>query len=199
MVGRAVNMHFAGGLPETLCGGGSTMETTAHIRSVLPKLFYDLGIKVLLDAPCGDRNWMKHVDLGAIKYLGADFDSEHIEKADHPGCAVRNIVNDWLPSADLVLSRDFLQHLPTEQAWKALRNFTSTGAKWLLLTSHNNAVNEDIPSAGGFRPLNLQAAPFSFPAPTWSTDDPPGSTRILGLWNAEDIAGRLHSPDGDHR
>ena len=32
------------------------------------------GLKVrrLLDAPCGDHNWMRHVDLDGIQYLGMD-------------------------------------------------------------------------------------------------------------------------------
>jgi len=186
-------MHFSGGLPETLCGGGSTMEATAHIREQIPALLHDLGVKSVLDAPCGDLNWMRHVSLKGIEYFGVDFDRWHIEtaKLHQPNVMVGDIAEGVLPTVDLILSRDFLQHLPNATVWKVLRNFTGA-AEWLLMTSHTNSQNDDIQRAGDFRPLNLQAAPFRLPAPQWQTDDPPGSSRILGLWSAHDIRQRLH-------
>ena len=49
--------------PESKSGGSSTLSATAAIRAALPRLLSDLGVAVLIDAPCGDFNWMRHVDL----------------------------------------------------------------------------------------------------------------------------------------
>jgi hypothetical protein len=53
-------------------GPGSSVEQTAVIRDRLPKLIAELGVKSVLDIPCGDLHWMQHVDLGAARYIGAD-------------------------------------------------------------------------------------------------------------------------------
>ncbi len=37
-----------------------------------PKLIAELGITSVLDIPCGDMNWLQHVDLGSTRYIGAD-------------------------------------------------------------------------------------------------------------------------------
>src|SRR5580700_8852701 len=57
---------------ESFSGQGSTFGATTAIRDALPALFTKLGIRSLLDAGCGDFNWMKSTDLGLIEYLGVD-------------------------------------------------------------------------------------------------------------------------------
>ena len=49
------------GSSESKSGEGSNLDFTINIRSELPKLCKNYGIKVLFDAPCGDFNWMKHI------------------------------------------------------------------------------------------------------------------------------------------
>ena len=177
-------MKFVGGLPETRCGAGSTISNTETIRAWLPKLFKEFGIKTLLDAPCGDFNWMNAVDISGISYIGLDYDVDNIETARSKNGLLdfraTDIVSGRIPKADLLLCRDFLQHLPNRLVFKFLENVKSSGTKMILVTSHNNAANEDISTTGDFRRLNLECSPFSFPAPVKSIDD--GEGRILGLW-----------------
>jgi hypothetical protein len=176
-------MHFVGGLPETRCGGGSTIGATENVRAALPELLRDLGVKTMLDAPCGDLNWISKVDLG-VNYIGMDYDPSHIKgKPGH--LIVGDIVKDPLPAADLMLCRDFLQHLPHWQVELVFRNVRLSNIDWLLATSHQNIENSDIQRAGDFRPLNLMARPFSFPAPAWQIGD--GANRILGLWHRDSL------------
>ena len=75
-------MRFTGGGPETTCGAGSTVRYTATIRAWLPIVFRELRINSVLDAPCGDFNWMAHTDLRGLIYVGIDFDEEHIAKTN---------------------------------------------------------------------------------------------------------------------
>ena len=48
--------------------------------SALPKVFDDFGIHTILDIPCGDFHWMKHVSLDSINYTGADIVADLIQK-----------------------------------------------------------------------------------------------------------------------
>jgi hypothetical protein len=177
-------VKFTGGLPETACGYGSTLRATEGLRAALPALLARLGTEVLLDAPCGDLNWMSRVDLSGVVYIGVDTSDENLRVARTraPDVAVgkKDIVAGPLPQVDTVLCRDFLQHLPTAMAQQALENIAATGAKWLLATSHDVEINEDIAEPGGFRPLNLSIAPFEMGAPVEVIDDGPG--RIVGVW-----------------
>lgn len=129
---------------------------------------------------------MSRVELGAIAYIGIDANEEHIATArmKEPGRDVRflNILADELPKADAILSRDFLQHLPTRDALKAIERFAASKAKWLVATSFYVADNLDIERPGMFRPLNLQIAPFSLGEPLHRLQDPPGTNRTLGAW-----------------
>src|SRR6185369_10677934 len=58
--------------PESASGRGSTLQRTTVIRRVLPALLKDVGAESLLDAPCGDFNWMRSTELRSVKYIGAD-------------------------------------------------------------------------------------------------------------------------------
>lgn len=180
MAGRAVK--FVGGLPETACGAGSTMANTVSVRAALPELVRDLGIRRVLDAPCGDCNWISTVDLP--EYIGCDINDENLAVAKARGMNVihRDVVNDPLPDADLMICRDFHQHLPTSMVMKALAGFKRSGIRWLLATSHDVAGNDDC-ELGGFRPINLTARPFSLPPPERQIED--GRGRILGLWHRD--------------
>lgn len=181
-------MKFSGGLPETLCGCGSTLDATAEIRARLPDFLMSLGIKVLLDAPCGDMNWIADL-LPGITYVGADRNEENLiaarERNKHVVLHKLDVVTDGLPPADAMLVRDLYQHLPNDLVFAALRNFVASDIKWLLATCHGNAVNRDIRLQGSFRFLNLCVAPFNLPAPRAFITD---SGRIIGAWRRDDIA-----------
>lgn len=56
---------------ETRSGVGSEMGRTQSVRERLPWLFDVLGAKSVLDAGCGDLNWMQHVEA-QVEYVGVD-------------------------------------------------------------------------------------------------------------------------------
>jgi hypothetical protein len=190
-------MEFTGGLPETRCGLGSTVRFTEQLRPQLENLFRFLGVTSIVDAPCGDFNWMSRVDLSQIKYTGIDRDRDNLLKAtrlsepEHFAPRVKVILEldltfHVLPTADLILCRDFLQHLPKSDIRQVLFNFKRSGAKWVLITNHEQWVkNEDIERPGGFFPVNLMMEPFYFPPPVDRIVD--GHRRTLSLWRRDQI------------
>lgn len=185
-------MRFISGLPETACGAGSTLAATAYLRTVLPDILARHHVRTLLDAPCGDFNWMARADLSGVTYVGADLSAENLatatqRSADQRGVSFirADLCVDDLPKCDAILSRDFFQHLPNAMALQALANFKRTGARLLLATTFYNATNSDIAEPGGFRPLNLCAAPFSLGEPIETHPDPPGSERVIGIWRLQ--------------
>lgn len=156
---------------ESASGQGSNLAETAVLREELPGLIARTGARTMLDAPCGDFNWMKETDLPVEHYLGADIVDELVARNQRLYANERraflklDITRDLPPRVDLILCRDALVHLSFEDGRAALRNFKASGSKYLLTTTFTaRGENQDI-RTGDWRPLNLQLPPFSFPEP----------------------------------
>ena len=183
---------------ESISGPGSDLIYTTPIRKELPILAAELGVSSILDIPCGDFNWMRTVNFGSCKYIGADIVEELVSRNNQQYASngrkfiKLNIVNDELPTVDLVLCRDLFVHLPYGDIVKALNNIRKSRSKYVLTTSHLlTTKNHDI-LAGQYRPINLVLPPFSFPAPIRIIyeDVPEGYTntgKTLSLWKVSDI------------
>ncbi len=180
-------------------GGGSNLEGTTAIRRELPGLIRSLGVSSMLDVPCGDFFWMSTLDLKVASYVGGDIVSDVIAANNARFASpVRSFVrldaaNDPLPRADLVLCRDLLIHLSLRQVRAVLSNLRRSGATWLAASTYSDAVvNEDV-LTGGYRPVNLQLAPFLFPEPhvRFSEDGWPGrkdpSNKYLAVWRMSEL------------
>jgi hypothetical protein len=175
-------------------GGGSGVAVTTPVREALQLLAPALGVRVLLDAPCGDHNWMRLVDLDLEAYIGVDIVPSVIEENQikyedsRRSFLVADIVADVLPASDLVLCRDCLVHLTDEDALATIHNIKASGARYLLATTFFAMDQNPAGSTGGWRPVNLQRPPFSFPRPLLlvpeRTYNPAErySDKSLGLW-----------------
>jgi hypothetical protein len=182
--------------PESRSGDGSTRTATAGLRRRLPVLCHQLGTRTILDAPCGDFNWMRHVEFpDGVTYIGADIVPEMIASlaANHADAThsfqVCDIVDGPLPEADLWLCRDALFHLPNADVATVLRRFRDGNIAYLLTSNFDFARrNLDI-EPGAFRYINLRRAPFNLPAPLRLIDeeDVVGVPRMLALWSKDQI------------
>jgi SAM-dependent methyltransferase len=177
---------------ETMSGTGSTIEYTQRLRAALPGLISELAVKRFLDAPCGDFNWMKEVDLSGVEYVGLDIVRDIVDENElkYGRDGVRfvhgDITVDRLPDADLMMCRDCLFHLPYKSIFKFFANFVSSSIPWLLVTSHHRCDgNVDISRVGKFRPINLSIDPFFFSEPTYWVQE--HGKRGLGLWSSDDV------------
>ncbi len=192
------------GSTETVSGRGSTLLQTQSLRWMLPILFAELGVTSLLDLPCGDFHWMRYMPLeDKTKYLGADVVREIVERNQHLVGSERvcficlDILSDRIPSVDLILCRDCLVHLPNAEIRNALENLCRSGSQWLLTTTFPGRRTTPDIAVGKWRPLNLQAPPFSLPPPvTLIVEQCTEGTgryadKSLGLWHLRDVATAL--------
>src|SRR5262249_43511883 len=68
------------GSAESKSGAGSQLSRTEMFRMELQEWIANRRIASLLDAPCGDYNWIRHVTLpDQFRYLGGDIVGELIE------------------------------------------------------------------------------------------------------------------------
>ena len=190
------NNGFAG--TESVSGEGSTLFQTRVIRDEIPKLLNELGVKKLLDVPCGDWHWMRHVNLANIHYTGGDIVPTLIEQNNknygNENCNFQNlnIIVEPLPQADLILCRDCLVHLNFTEGLAALEQFRKSGSKWLLTTTFTERdSNIDLYEGDIWRPLNLEKPPFNLPKPERyiieGCTEYSGvfSDKCLGLWRID--------------
>ena len=197
------------GSPESVSGGGSTLEFTAGMRRDLVKLLNDFGINSVFDAPCGDFNWMPHVLAEReMAYVGADIVLPLIEahQENHQSATVRfmhiDLTNATFPAADLMICRDCLFHLSYQDTRLVLGNFVASGIPYLLTTTHipdGSLGNQDV-ITGDYRRIDLFAAPYFLPRdPAGRIADwvAPERPREMCLWTRQQIMDGLVAFDAE--
>ena len=176
--GKAIDTVFndiyekgAWGSNESVSGPGSELKHTEMLRKELPGFLKKHNITTFLDAPCGDFNWMKEIELPVEKYIGGDIVEELIKNNDqcytNEQCSfqVIDLTSTPLPDVDMIFCRDCLVHLSFEMIQKVFANLRASNITYLMTTTFpGRDKNVDIVT-GAWRPLNFQSAPFSFPEP----------------------------------
>jgi hypothetical protein len=101
------------GNAESRSGAGSSIAATASVCDQLPVLWKRYNIRSLVDAPCGDCNWIPPIAATLESYTGVDLVRTIIEanRARHPNLAFlhADLTRDVLPKADAILCRALVQ------------------------------------------------------------------------------------------
>ena len=146
-------------------GWGSTLEITQEYRAYIEDFMKKHAIKSVVDAGCGDWSFSSAIDWDDASYLGIDIASDVIEavrKKHEKGNIKFEVgdITDDLPAADLLISKDVLQHLSNELIHKFIKNNLRKGKyKWVILTNDRSSENRDI-RTGDHRRIDLTAPPF---------------------------------------
>lgn len=181
----------AWGSSESLSGPGSERNSGSVRQALiaLSQIVEKYEVRSVADIPCGDFNWMpefleKHP---SVAYAGYDIVGGLVSqnRKSHPSVKfyVLDITEQVPPRADLIFSKDLVNHLLDRDVWKALANMIRSGATYLMITSNSvSTPNEDLPrNVGGMsRLLNLRTEPFSFPTPIYEDG-------YLAVWRTEDL------------
>jgi SAM-dependent methyltransferase len=178
------------GSSESISGYGSTLEATNEVRSLIEELIRSRAVSSVVDAPCGDFNWMSEVvkKFPELSYIGIDIVPAIIEQdcALHTSDNVQFLHGDittlTIPKADLIINRDCLMHLSYGDIERAIKQFNKSGSSLLLSTTWPNvSKNQDI-TTGQFRPINLQRDPFNFPEPNYLVFESKEPGRAVAVW-----------------
>jgi 2-polyprenyl-3-methyl-5-hydroxy-6-metoxy-1,4-benzoquinol methylase len=183
--------HYWG--KENLSGDGSSLDATKHTREIILKVIKEHNINSIVDVACGDFVWMPLVleKMAAdFRYTGCDIVesliSAHKEKYPQYGFQSLDFVEGKIPPGEMIICRDVLQHLQVEDIKKALANFSESGAKYLLATTHIRRFgirNRRNMKTGRCRDRNLLVAPFELPNPlVIYSEQYVGQDKFLGLW-----------------
>lgn len=182
---------------DSVSGPGSEIKFTHKARYGIADLIKRFKITSIADAPCGDFNWMRHVDMGTCRYIGYDIVQELIERnisffGETKEFRHLNLIENVIEQVDLIICRDMLAHLTHEQIFKVLRSFKKSGSKYILMTTGLTTIDNspDI-TTGEVRRINFERAPFNFPRPlALIEEDVPFACengKHLGLWFLDDL------------
>ena len=148
-------------------GTGSTLEITREYRAFIEDFIRKQGVKSVVDAGSGDWTFSSAIDWGDASYLGVDIASDVIEavRRKHGKGRIRfqvGDITDDLPAADLLISKDVLQHLSNELVHTFIENNLRKGKyKWVILTNDRTGPRQNLDiQPGGHRPIDLAAPPF---------------------------------------
>jgi SAM-dependent methyltransferase len=146
-------------------GTGSTLAITQEYRAYVEDFIKTHSVRSVVDAGCGDWSFSSAITWGDASYLGVDIASDVIAtvRSKHEKGKIRfqvGDITDELPAADLLISKDVLQHLSNALVHKFITNNLRKGKyKWVILTNDRGSRNSDI-SSGGYRAIDLAAPPF---------------------------------------
>jgi hypothetical protein len=123
-----------GGLPETECGYGSTMDATKKQRAWIPEVIEAYGIMSIADIGAGDLNWIKDMNLPSyVQYWPYDL----VPRFD--------LIKEVPDSVDLIMCLWVLNHLPYEECKQAISNIKKSGSRFLMITDRIR-YREDQPT-----------------------------------------------------
>lgn len=152
-------------------GEGSLPVHTKGYVAFLQRFLSDNRIASVVDMGCGDWQFSKSIQWGSIRYRGYDVVRQvverNIEQYSAPNISFHLYSGNPadLPPADLLISKDVLQHLSDGAIAKVLPCLDRF--KYSLLTNCVNPVGTTVPTDivdGDFRYLDLRLPPFNLPA-----------------------------------
>ena len=120
-------------------GGGSTESATREYQELLQDFLAKQSIQSVVDLGCGDWQFSKLIDWSGINYRGYDVAETVIQK-NSSEFQRENIMFDvlrnysQLPEADLLITKDVLQHLDRREVKKIIKE-AFPKFKFILLTN----------------------------------------------------------------
>jgi SAM-dependent methyltransferase len=167
--------HWKGG-----SGAGSAVDATEAYRRVLETVVASSDVRTIVDAGCGDWQFSQLVDWAGKQYTGVDIVPEVVAAnraafaRDTVDFVAADIRTERLPSADLLVCKDVLQHWDVQSVQRFLARNRGR-YRYALITNDLASVhiapemlNADIP-IGHWRTLDLERPPFGLAA-QWRFD-----------------------------
>lgn len=157
---------------QTRSGLGSTLEYSKCIRDILTCMLKEYSIKSILDASCGDWNWMSTIQYRIkCNYVGIDVVSEIIDRntklfSNDRFKFVKTDALSYLKtlpnkSVDLILFRNTAEYLDETYNLEFIGEARRVCRYLLMTTTDTCNENKDVDTVGCYRPINLKLPPYS--------------------------------------
>jgi 2-polyprenyl-3-methyl-5-hydroxy-6-metoxy-1,4-benzoquinol methylase len=147
-------------------GSGSLVSNTKDYISFLEEYIVANQIKRIVDLGCGDWQFSKTINWDNLHYLGVDLVESvienNIEKFSQPNIRFEcvDVLSYDLPSTDLIIIKDVLQHWPNQEVINFLNKIKHVDHILINNTISGDNLNSDI-KVGDMRPIDLSQAPFN--------------------------------------
>lgn len=133
--------------------GSHEEETIRPYISLVRETIESLGLRSIVDLGCGDFNVGSRIACCVDEYIACDVSDVVLDRNRHRHHKSENVdfkkidlIDDQLPTADLAICRQVLQHLSNSDICSFVSNLNAQKPyKYLLLTEH-------IPSILDFKP-----------------------------------------------
>ena len=147
-------------------------QAAIEYRAFVERFIALNGIRSIVEIGCGDWPFVRFANLPGVHYTGFDT-AEAIVQRNRAAFAPRRQVafeimpTDYaqLPTADLLLIKDLLQHLPNAEILRVRAELLPRFGHALITNAWrrlNAPAHPDV-EAGRFRPLDLKREPYSYP------------------------------------
>lgn len=204
------------GIDGALCGSGWSDVTAGQGEKAMyavVDVVSSMEIRSIVDIPVGDGCFSgallsvlrNQSATQTLEYVGMDIvlkliDSNRARYGNKYTQFVHTDIlaaNARLPPADLIFSRQMLQHLCNQDVLRFIDLVARSSARFAMLTTFHtdeSFANTDIGChSGGFRPQDLTKPPFNLPDPIMLfSENYPTDMRVgLGLWSIRTLRHRL--------
>lgn len=148
-------------------GDGSKLENCLEYIDFINNFLKENQISSVVDLGCGDWQFSHKINWENIEYLGLDCVEDLIKNNQRIFGKINinfqsmDCVNERLPKADLLISKDCLQHLSLESIKKIIKQFRNF--KYCLITNDihdKSSLNKNIVN-GDYRCVDLTRPPFA--------------------------------------
>ena len=178
--GGSKGEHYSGTGSDNLIAEKYSQEITEFIKKH--------NIKRVLDLGCGDFRVASKIVTSGVDYTGVDIVDDVIQSNNkqYGNEQVRfkclDITKDPLPSAELCLVRQVLQHLSNAEILLVLENLAQQNYSFILITEHIPAGEVTVPNQ------DISHGPYTrvFNGSGVFLDQPPFSKKVKPLFEIPD-------------
>jgi SAM-dependent methyltransferase len=179
-------------------GSGSSEAVTRPYRQFLEDFMRRHRIRSVVDIGCGDWQFSRHVDWSGVRYLGVDVSATALgisRQFEAPNIAFReaDAREEALPPADLLVSKDVLQHWSNDDILRFLPRLQNY--RYALITNGFPPkllpkTNYPRKAGAGYRPIDLAAEPFNLKG-RWALEYMGDEPKRVFLWSRPGKLARL--------
>jgi len=187
---------------------GNNKDLSDSVKNKIKNLIKYKNIKSVIDLPCGKYLWDKETFGLLDSYHGGDIVGDLIvnnienHKDKNTQFSVIDILEDNIPSGDLLIVRDLIGSYPLEYGESIIKKIVQSECKYLLSTTIYNVLDNDFyrtydnksVQIGEHYDVSLMSPPFNLPMPEMIIEEDTqvenyisGYRKVLALWKIEDL------------